>query len=375
MPESQYNGGMQSNGPPRDASLRRRSTPRGGPRPLHVLALACLFGGGPFVGGALAQQGPDWPDWAYGFTGPLSADSLVSPPCPHGSRPIDCAYAPAVVPDDGIKLTLPGTDRSFTRNEAWFNYGPADWYPQDHPPMPEVVAFGKPEDGLRPCALCHFPNGQGKSENGHVAGLPVTYFVEQLQAFEEGSRRSADPRKANTNEMAMIAAGLSAEEKRAIARYYGSMPYRQMVRVVETEEAPQVRSSRNGLMLPLEDQPWVPLGMRIIEVPENPEHTEIQRDPRGKFVAYVPRGSLAAGERLVATGGGKTAQCGLCHGPGLRGVDDIPSIAGRTASYTMRQLWDVKRGSRASLIMTPIVTNLTVEDMLHISAYLASLPP
>ena len=339
------------------------------------LLLACLFGSGLSGAGALAQQGPDWPDWAYGFTEPLSDDSLVAPPCPDRSPAIDCAYPPVAVPDDGVKLTLPGTDRTFTRNEAWFNYGPADWYPQDHPPMPDVVAYGRQEEGLRPCALCHFPNGQGKSENGHVAGLPDAYFVQQLEAFEEGSRRSADPRKANTNEMAMIAAALSAEEKQAIARYYGSMPYRQMVRVVETDEAPQVRSSRNGLMLPLEDLPWEPLGMRIVEVPEHPEHTEIQRDPRGKFVAYVPRGSLAAGEELVVRGGGRTVQCGICHGPDQRGVGDIPSIAGRTASYTMRQLWDVKQGSRVSPIMTPILSNLTAEDMLYISAYLASLPP
>ena len=337
--------------------------------------LAGLLFAGVFGARSLAQQGPEWPDWAYGVTGPLSADSLVAPPCPDGSRPIDCAYAPAILPDDGVMLTLPDTDRTFTRNEAWFNYGPADWYPGDHPPMPPVVANGRQEDGLRPCALCHYPNGQGKMENGHVAGLPEAYFLDQLRAFEDGARRSADPRKANTNEMAMIAAGLSEEEKRTIARYYASMPYRQMVRVVETDEAPQVRSSRNGLMLPLEDRPWVALGMRIIEVPEHPERTEIQRDPRGGFVAYVPRGSLAAGEELVVTGGGKTARCGVCHGPGQRGVGDIPSIAGRTASYTMRQLWDVKQGTRLSPIMAPLVSNLTVEDMLYISAYLASLPP
>ena len=339
------------------------------------LLIACLLSMGLFGVRAVAQQGPDWPDWAYGLTEPLSGDSRVAPPCPDGSRPIDCAYRSAVVPDDGVMLTLPGTDRTFTRSEAWFNYGPADWYPGDHPPMPAVVAFGREEDGLRPCALCHFPNGQGKSENGHVSGLPEAYFLQQLEAFADGSRRSADPRKANTNEMAMIAAALSEEERQTIARYYGSMPYRQMVRVVEADEAPRVRTSTNGLMLPLAELPPVPLGMRIIEVPEHPEHTEIQRDPRGRFVAYVPRGSLAVGEDLVVTGGGRTAQCGICHGPGQRGVDDIPSIAGRTASYTMRQLWDIKQGARKSIIMTPILANLDAEDMLYISAYLASLEP
>jgi cytochrome c553 len=321
------------------------------------------------------QHGPDWPDWAYGLLEPLSSESRVAPPCPDGSRPIDCAYIGAPVPDDGIKRKLPGTDRTFTRNQAYFDYGPTDWYPGDHPPMPAVVAHGKESIGLRACALCHYPNGHGKMENGHVAGLSEGYILQQLQAFAEGTRRSSDPRKANTNEMAMIAANLSDEERRQVAAYYSSTPFRKMVRVIETAEAPGVRTTSNGLMLPVEQRPHVALGARIIEVPENPDRTELSRDPRGLWVAYAPFGSIAAGEQFVTSGGGKTTQCGICHGPGMTGLGDIPSIAGRTASYTMRQLWDFKQGSRQSPIMKPIVENLTAEDMLRISAYLASLEP
>ena len=212
-------------------------------------------------------------------------------------------------------------------------------------------------------------------ENGHVSGLPEAYFLEQLAAFARGDRRSADPRKANTNEMAMIAANLTETEKQEIAEYFTSLPFRQMVRVVEADEVPQVRVTSNRLMLPLPDLPLMPLGQRIIEVPENPERTEMSRDPRGGFVAYVPVGSVAKGEALVSTGDGKTIQCGICHGPEQRGIGPIPSIAGRTASYTMRQLWDIKQGTRLSATMTPIVANLTAEDMLNIVAYLAGLSP
>lgn len=323
----------------------------------------------------LAQHGPDWPDWAYGLLEPLSADSRVGPPCPDGSRPIDCAYIGAPVPDDGIKRSLPDTDRTFTRNEAYYNYGPADWYPDDHPEMPDVVAHGKEEAGLRPCALCHYPNGQGKMENGHVAGLTATYFLQQLEAFATRMRRSADPRKANTNEMAMIAAGLTDEERQEIAAYYASIPFKQMVRVVETDMVPQVRTTSNGLMLPIENAPLVPLGMRVVEVPEDPERTELSRDPRGMWITYAPPGSLAAGETFVTTGGGKTVGCAACHAPSMTGLADFPSIAGRTASYTMRQLWDFKQGTRQSAIMAPIVAQLTAEDMMYISVYLASLQP
>ena len=128
-------------------------------------------------------------------------------------------------------------------------------------------------------------------------------------------------------------------------------------------------------MLPLPDEPMMPLGQRIIEVPDDPERTEMSRDPRGGFIAYVPIGSLAKGEELVTSGAGKTIQCGLCHGPDQTGIGPIPSIAGRTASYTMRQLWDMKQGTRQSPIMTPVVANLSAGDMLAIVAYLASLPP
>ena len=109
------------------------------------------------------------------------------------------------------------------------------------------------------------------------------------------------------------------------------MPFRQLVRVVEAEEVPQVRTTSNGLMLPLPDLPLMPLGRRIIEVPDNPELTEMSRDPRGGFIAYVPVGSVAKGEAIVTTGDGKTIQCGLCHGPEQTGIGPIPSIAGRTA--------------------------------------------
>jgi cytochrome c553 len=327
------------------------------------------------AGTALAQHGPDWPDWAYGALEPLSTDSRVAPPCPAGSRPVDCSYGGAPVPDDGIKRSLPDTNLSFTRNEAYFDYGPADWYPGDHPPMPDVVAHGKEAEGLRACALCHYPNGQGKMENGHVAGLSEGYILQQLQAFAAGTRRSADVRKANTNEMAMIAATLTDEERQQVAAYYSSIPFRPMTRVVETSEAPQVRTTSNGLMLPLDGAPSMPLGQRVIEVPENPERTEMSRDPRGQWITYAPEGSLAAGAMLVSTGGGRTTACGACHGPEMKGLADFPSIAGRTASYAMRQLWDFKQGTRQSAIMQPIVAQLTAEDMLHISVYLASLEP
>jgi cytochrome c553 len=148
-----------------------------------------------------------------------------------------------------------------------------------------------------------------------------------------------------------------------------------MVRVVEADEAPQVRFSLNRLVMPIHDAADVTLGQRIVEVPEHPELTEVQRNPRGTFVAYVPSGSVAKGEKLVAGNGNPAIACRTCHGPVFRGIADIPPIGGRTTSYLMRQLWDMKQGTRKNPLMDPVLENLSAEDLLNIVAYLATQTP
>ena len=317
------------------------------------------------------------PDWAYGYLAPLAPGDRTAPPCPPGTKGFpDCAYVGAPVPDDGIKRSLPGTPLQFTRNEVFFDFGPADWYPGDHPPMPEVVAKGKQADGSRACALCHYPNGHGKMENGHVAGLPAAYILAQLNAFKTGARKSADPRKANTNEMAAIARSLTDAEAKAAADYFAAIPFKPWTRVVEAENAPAVRQTTNGLFMPVANGAPIPLNGRIIEMPEDGERTDVTRDPRSGFVAYAPIGSIAKGEALATTGGaGKTTRCTLCHGPELKGAGNVPAIAGRTASYTMRQLWDIKQGTRKSQLMAPVVAKLELDELTALSAYVASRMP
>ena len=315
-----------------------------------------------------------WPNWAYGYLENLQEGDTTAPNCLiNTKKAIDCAYRgnPA---DNTIKYGLPDTSLEFTAYESAYDYGPADWYPQDHPIMPDIVAYGRIDDGLRACSLCHYPNGQGKMENGHVAGLPYNYIVSQLQLFADGKRKSSDPRKANTNEMSIIARSLTDREIDEAAKYFSSIPFKPLVKVIESNTAPQVRMSMNGLMLPL-DKPFVQLDDYIIEVPEFPQRTAVTRDPRVGFLTYVPIGSINKGELLVLTGEGKTVPCSICHGLNLRGNGDIPGIVGKTASYTMRQLWDIKLGTRHSPEMLPTVINLNEQDLLAISAYLASLSP
>jgi cytochrome c553 len=121
-----------------------------------------------------------------------------------------------------------------------------------------------------------------------------------------------------------------------------------------------------------------PIGERVIEVPENLQLVEM-RDGAAPFLAYVPVGSLKRGEALVRTGGGgKTIACTTCHGDNLKGLGNIPSIAGRSPSSLGRQLFDFQTGARhgtnAALMQAP-VAKLTNADVVNITAYLASLEP
>ena len=120
-----------------------------------------------------------------------------------------------------------------------------------------------------------------------------------------------------------------------------------------------------------------PLGQRIIELPQNEEQARA-RNPHFGFVAYVPKGSIAKGEALVANGGGKTLPCAICHGKTYQGLGDVPRIAGLHPNYIVRQLWSIQNGERvgaSAALMHQVVEKLDVGDMLAIAAYLGSRAP
>jgi cytochrome c553 len=312
-------------------------------------------------GAAAAAAAPaNLPRWAYGYAEPGSA-----PPPP----------APATK-DDGSPKTLAGSTGKFTLPQIRDGFGPADWHPGDHPPMPDIVAHGSKDRNIRACALCHYPNGKGRAENAPVAGFPVAYFVQQMHDYRSGARKSADPKKGNTNTMIGIAKAMTEEEILAAAQYFGSMKWTPWIKVVESKTVPKTRIA-GGLFVSLPGGEMEPLGQRIIEMPED-NAREALRDPRSGFVAYVPVGSVKKGEALVKTGGGKTTACGICHGVDLKGLGPVPGLAGRSPSYSARQMFDMQTGARAGVwsdLMKPVVAKLTEEDLINITAYTASLAP
>jgi len=299
----------------------------------------------------LAADGP--PAWAYG-TLPAGA--------PAGGR------GAAAAPDTSPKH-LAGSKLEFTTAQIRDAFGPADWFPESHPAMPDIVAHGRRPD-VRACALCHYPNGKGRAENAPIAGYPVAYFIQQMNDFRNGNRKSAEPRKANTNAMIAIAKAMTDEEIKACAEYFGSMPWTPWIKVVETDMVPKTRIS-GGLFLALEGSEKEPLGKRIIEMPENTEASETYRDPRSGFIAYAPPGSIQKGKTL-------TASCGTCHGADLKGLGPVPGIAGRSPSYLVRQMYDMQSGARKGVwtpLMTKVVSGMSEEDMLNVAAFAASVKP
>jgi len=323
-----------------------------------ALATVCILS----VALLSAADGP--PGWAYGF-----------PPGTSGSPTAAPAAAPGAAPDTSVKH-LSGSTGAFTVPQIRDAFGPADWYPNDHPPMPDVVAHGRRPD-VRACGLCHYPNGKGRPENAGVAGLPNSYFIQTMMDFRNGNRKSAEPRKANTNVMIAIAKGMTEDEIKAAAEYYGSMKWTPWIKVVESKTAPKTRIA-GGMFLTEEGGEKEPLGARIIETPENTEGTELLRDARSGFIAYVPVGSIKKGEALVTTGAGKTTACGVCHGADLKGLGPVPGLAGRSPSYMVRQMFDMQQGARKGVwtdLMKPVVSRLSEDDMLAIAAYTASRMP
>jgi cytochrome c553 len=322
---------------------------------------------------------PGFPLWAYGYMAPPGVPQDWSNRCP-GNTPRDCDR-PGGMPTDtsGNRLTIPGTGKSFTVAEITSPYRPADWYPEDHPAMPDIVAHGKEATRFRACAICHYPNGQGLMQNGPVAGLSVEYFLRQLDDFATGKRKSADVNKANAFEMAAMARNLTPAEARASAEYFASMPFKPWIRVVESATVPRFTATVNGLFLKADGSDTEPIGRRLVEMPEDTYQANMLRNPRVGMVAYAPPGSIAAGETLVKTGGnGKTQACGICHGPEMRGTAIAPPLAGRHPGYMARQLYDFQQGARngdMAALMMPAVENLTEDDLIAITAYLASLKP
>lgn len=277
-------------------------------------------------------------------------------------------------PDDGTLFSTPDSDLQFTKKQINDGFNPPDWYPNEHPPMPEIVAHGRQPD-MFACARCHMPHGLGHPESSPLAGLPINYAIQQMRDYASGDRTSLLPGR--VARMLAAASEMSEEDFRSAAEYYAQLKPTKWITVIEAAMVPETYVGAGAMRHAEPEGGLEPIGQRIIEIPEDSHRVEL-RDSHSGFIAYVPPGSVEAGKQLATTGAGRTIQCNICHGANLKGLGDVPSIAGRSPMYIARQLWDIKHGARkgtSSALMLETVVNLTDEDVLNLAAYLASLEP
>lgn len=281
----------------------------------------------------------------------------------------------ARTPDNGQMQRMPGSDVSYSIPQTRDRFLAPDWHAGEHPPMPQVVSSGRRPDVFA-CGFCHRADGPGGPENASLAGLPADYIIQQMHDFKSGRRTTAVPQRLPPNLMISLSKAATDEEFRIAAEYFASIKPRQNIRVIETNMVPKARVTGWFYSDPGTGDKE-PIGNRIIEVPQDLQQFE-NRDTHSTFIAYVPTDSPAKGRQLADAGDDKTRQCVSCHGPDLKGLANVPGIAGRSPSYIVRQLYDIKHGFRngdGAALMKPVVEKLSTDDMMMLAAYVASLAP
>ena len=179
--------------------------------------------------------------------------------------------------------------------------------------------------------------------------------------------------------MNAIAKDLSDDEVRQASEWFAKLKPMAWTRVTEAAMVPKTFVGQGRMRFVQPGGEMEPIGNRIITVPEDQTRARL-RDPHpgAGFIAYVPVGSVAKGKALAEAASGKTVTCSICHGDGLKGLGNVPRLAGLHPIYVARQLYLFKDGTRnggdAALMKRP-VAQLNDDDILNISAYVASLAP
>jgi len=297
------------------------------------------------------------------------ASALPSPPQrePAWAFPVQAGSLPAEAPE---AKSLEGSSKKYTPQEIDNLLSPPDWFPEAHKPAPGIVQKG--HGAALACGSCHLMSGLGHPESADLTGFTADYIVQQMIDFKNGTRK-------DYARMNGISKEVSDQEAREAAEWFASLSRKKWSRVVEAAMVPKTFVGQGRMrFLDPKDKGMEPIGNRIITVPENQELARA-RDPRSGFVSYVPPGSIAKGKALAETGGrNKTIACNICHGDSMKGLGNVPRIAGLHPIYVARQLHLFKDGDRsgpdAALMKKPVM-QLTNDDILNISAYVGSLSP
>lgn len=299
----------------------------------------------------------------------LSMCSIAAQQPPPAGREPSWAF-PAIngsLPAEEGPKSLPGSTKTYTPAQIDDLMNPPDWFPDEHAPAPALVQKG--HGTAMACGACHLMSGEGHPESAGLTGFTAAYVMQQMADFKSGARKDAA-------RMNAIARDVSDEESRQVAEWFAALKPAAWTKVIEADTVPKTIVGQGRMRFVAPAGGTEPIGTRIITVPKDQNRAR-SRDPKSGFTAYVPAGSIAKGKALAETGGsGKTIACCICHGDSLRGLGNVPRLAGLHPIYIARQLYLFKDGTRngvdAQLMKKP-AARLTDDDILAIAAYLGSL--
>ena len=221
----------------------------------------------------------------------------------------------------GFLLRLPSLDAEGYRRLARGEAAEGAVAPMDAMGGPMRVPAAVTES----CARCHGTDGLGRGTGAFpiLAGQRPAYLYASLVAFARGERHSGV--------MEPIAAGLSRDEMRALARYYAAQ------------------------------DPPAPLSAHALAAVPDSE--------------AVTRGEAIARRGVPSR---RTPACADCHGPAPTRRNPIyPILAGQYADYLVLQLRLFKHEQRGGTpyahLMREAADRLTAEEMRDVALYYASL--
>src|SRR5206468_11231555 len=161
---------------------------------------------------ATAADGP--PAWAY--------------------TPNNPDYKPPV--DDGSPVRVPNSTAGYTWSQLRDRFVAPIWHPDDHRPLPDIVAGGRKPDVFA-CGFCHRADGPGGPENADLAGLPKSYILRQMTEFKTGARTTSVPGRLPPSLMISLSKAIDNAELETAAAYSSALQPRKRSKVVESDTA------------------------------------------------------------------------------------------------------------------------------------------
>ncbi len=297
----------------------------------------------------------------------MAAQQPATPPAgrePSWAFPAINQQLPA---EEGAK-SVPGSSKSYTPAQIDDLMNPPDWFPEDHAPAPALVQKG--HGTALACGACHLMSGEGHPESAGLTGFTAAYLVQQMADFKSGARK-------DSARMNAIAKDVTDEESVQVA---------DVVRGTQTrpvDEGDRGRHRAEDDRRPGPDA--VPCAGGRHRTDRQPHHHRAAGSGARRGTAIpspvsspTSRPAVSRRERRwwTTAAPGRPSRARICHGDNMRGLANVPRLAGLHPIYIARQLYLFKDGTRngvdAQLMKKP-VARLTDDDILAIAAYLGSL--